>query len=431
MVKKKIEYDLFDNLREYPFATGYQSMTQINQNIYDTRIGLWNFYKRYIKENNVIIKNSDLNKAYKNNDEELMHRLDWSCGNLNLYDLNYFSKYKFNEFSNKVLQNGGSYKNRWGDIEVLGLFAYTYFDKPLLNLNLKDKGFYHNKIGKQVAYFKHQNIFSRFYIFLKIVFSKFYTDLKKNQIILKKNLFKLFFLKFNVLFKNRNQSIYLHIPRTVGTKLQIETLEKNIYNKLITLPHRYTASKLLKMDVRSNLFVIIRNPLEWYISYFSYKIKNKKNHYIQNKNFINFFNEIIDFENNQIDHLIWHHPFKKNSVVGEIQTIKNRNIGFFTKMIIVYTASKREFYFNKKLSDNEIMNIFTSFGISNIIKIENISDINQKFLSESKNKINFQNKINHTTASNEDLLREIPKNIEKKIKYYDRILYSIFYPSDN
>ena len=57
-LKNKINYDLFDILEKYPFATGYKSMTEVNQNIYDTRIGLWEFHKSYINKNRIDIKSS-------------------------------------------------------------------------------------------------------------------------------------------------------------------------------------------------------------------------------------------------------------------------------------------------------------------------------------------------------------------------------------
>ena len=139
--KNKINYDLFDILEKYPFATGYKSMTEVNQNIYDTRIGLWEFHKSYINKNRIDIKSSLLKDAFINNDEEKMHTLDWSCGNLNLYNLKAFSDSNYKLYSDLVFENGGNYKFRWGDIELIGLFAHTFFEKPLFDLQLKIKVF--------------------------------------------------------------------------------------------------------------------------------------------------------------------------------------------------------------------------------------------------------------------------------------------------
>ena len=48
-------------------------------------------------------------------------------------------------FVNQINVYGGTYKHRWGDIPCIGLFAYTYFDNPLINLRLKDQNLYDNK----------------------------------------------------------------------------------------------------------------------------------------------------------------------------------------------------------------------------------------------------------------------------------------------
>ena len=36
-------------------------------------------------------------------------------------------------------------KNRWGDLETIGLFCYTHFDKEPYNYDLKEKGLYDDK----------------------------------------------------------------------------------------------------------------------------------------------------------------------------------------------------------------------------------------------------------------------------------------------
>ena len=107
---KKINYDLFDKLKKYPFATGYTWNTY-NYTHKDTRVELWNFYKNYLKKFKYTPKNKILKKAVKH--------------------------------LNKV---SGDYQYRWGDIETIGLFAYTHFSKPIYDHNLKQKGLYTNKI---------------------------------------------------------------------------------------------------------------------------------------------------------------------------------------------------------------------------------------------------------------------------------------------
>ena len=47
--------------------------------------------------------------------------------NTDLFDTN---NYEFNKIA-------GGYKYRWGDIEIIGLFAYMHLDNPLVDFNLK------------------------------------------------------------------------------------------------------------------------------------------------------------------------------------------------------------------------------------------------------------------------------------------------------
>lgn len=143
--KEKINFDLFDILEEFPFATGY-AWSKLDYRVRDTRENLWTFYKNYLNKFSIKPKNEKLLIALKTDNEDLMHNLDWSAGNLNLYNMNHFVKNQnWLNFLNEVNCYGGTYKHRWGDVVILGLFAYTHFDKPLYNFDLKKKGMYDNK----------------------------------------------------------------------------------------------------------------------------------------------------------------------------------------------------------------------------------------------------------------------------------------------
>tara|TARA_B100000787_G_scaffold46012_1_gene33009 strand:- start:2313 stop:3314 length:1002 start_codon:yes stop_codon:yes gene_type:complete len=143
--KSKIEFDLFDVLDNYPFATGY-TWSKYSYRELDTRENLWKFYKQYISDKKIIPKSKILEKAIKENDEKLMHDLKWSAGNLNLYNMNIFkNNEQWDNYLREINNSGGTYKHRWGDIECIGLFGYTFFKTPIFDLKLKDKNLYNNK----------------------------------------------------------------------------------------------------------------------------------------------------------------------------------------------------------------------------------------------------------------------------------------------
>ena len=141
----KINYDLFDKLKEYPYVSGYTWNT-FNYTHKDTRIGLWEFYKNYLKKYDYIPKSENLRKALKYDDENIMHKMYWSSGNCNLYNIKKFKESPWDEYQNELNNFAGDYKHRWGDIETITLFAYTHFDKPIFDLNLREKKLYINKI---------------------------------------------------------------------------------------------------------------------------------------------------------------------------------------------------------------------------------------------------------------------------------------------
>ena len=134
--KKNIHFDFFDIMKNYNFATGYtwNNVTWIK---ISTRENLWNFYKKYLKKNNVFPINKILNEAYINDQESNMHYLQWSAGNLNIYNMIYFkNSSNWKEYLIELNEYAGDYKYRWGDIETIGLFAYTYFQKPIYDFKL-------------------------------------------------------------------------------------------------------------------------------------------------------------------------------------------------------------------------------------------------------------------------------------------------------
>jgi len=143
--KTKINYDFFDVMKEYPLATGF-TWSHVGQNHLETRENLWSFFKEYLAENSYKPKDEQLNAAIQDNDEMKMHSLRWSCGNFNIYNVKTFLEHGWAEWMSKINEYGGLYKHRWGDLESLGLFAYTHFDNPLYDFDLRNKGLYEPKL---------------------------------------------------------------------------------------------------------------------------------------------------------------------------------------------------------------------------------------------------------------------------------------------
>lgn len=142
--KKKIDFDLFDILSEYCMATGYADGDGVSLKIKkETTENIWEFYKSYLKKFQYEPKNHILKEALKKDNGDLIHELYYKCGNCELYNIPEILKYPIKEYLDYANLYGGDYKYRWGDNEVLGLFAYTHFDKPFFDFEFKKKGIYY------------------------------------------------------------------------------------------------------------------------------------------------------------------------------------------------------------------------------------------------------------------------------------------------
>lgn len=141
-VHKKIDNNLFELMiaKNYKMATS-NLWNSYKPNNRDTRYYLFDLYKKYIFSKNINPANLQLQEAIKLNNELLFHKLYWSTGHFNLYDQKYLRDDKrWHNWIEEVNKFGGIFKYRWGDLEIIGLYYYTYFEDPKLNLNFANSG---------------------------------------------------------------------------------------------------------------------------------------------------------------------------------------------------------------------------------------------------------------------------------------------------
>lgn len=144
--KKKINYDLFYELdkKNGYFGTGF-TWNHFHINHLETRHNLFKWIKNYVKKYNVNVKNKQLKESLNGEiDNKLFHTLNWNLGNLNVYNCKMFQSKEWKQYNDEFNKFCGGYKYRWGDIEVIGLFAYMYLDNPLVDFKLKE--FYDSKL---------------------------------------------------------------------------------------------------------------------------------------------------------------------------------------------------------------------------------------------------------------------------------------------
>jgi hypothetical protein len=152
LIKKKINFDLFDKLKKYPLATARLKISNRKDYLL-VRENLLNFLKNFFTSKRIKIRNSILAKAIKKNNENYLLRIPYSLGNFDLYNMKIIKASIFKEYIKKVNLFGGQYKYRWGDMEIINLFFYAFYKKPIYNFKFgKDTYIDKVKDAKPVYY---------------------------------------------------------------------------------------------------------------------------------------------------------------------------------------------------------------------------------------------------------------------------------------
>tara|TARA_B100001094_G_scaffold322812_1_gene372705 strand:+ start:5963 stop:6835 length:873 start_codon:yes stop_codon:yes gene_type:complete len=146
--KNPICFDFFEELDKANcyFGTGF-TWNHYADNHLQTRHNLFIWINDYVNRYDVNVKNKQLKESLNGEiNNSLFHTLDWNLGNLNIYNIKMFKTDEWKQYNYDFNKLAGGYRYRWGDIEVIGLFAYIHLDNPLLNFDLKKKGLYDVKL---------------------------------------------------------------------------------------------------------------------------------------------------------------------------------------------------------------------------------------------------------------------------------------------
>ena len=137
---KKIEFDLFDD--QHILSSGFSServSLEVRKNCSEN---LFAFYKDYLKKNNIVPKSNTMREILKQNNEDAFLQLALPAGNLTIFNIKRFLNYPWHSYLEQINKFAGDYKYRWGDTDIIGIFAYTFFDEPIYNYDLVNKGYY-------------------------------------------------------------------------------------------------------------------------------------------------------------------------------------------------------------------------------------------------------------------------------------------------
>ena len=178
--KKEIKFDLFESLNKYSLVTGFTSKIEKNKTNLACIENLWEFYKNYIISNNITPKDKQLANAVINDDENILHQLNFSAGCMEIYNMKVFKKDNWYKFINEVNKYGGFYKFRWNNNYLTNLFLRTYYVEPIKYLNLLEDEIIDTKFpgSEEFVYFNQKDYYSskiyRLFVNLKNKILNFY-----------------------------------------------------------------------------------------------------------------------------------------------------------------------------------------------------------------------------------------------------------------
>jgi len=132
--EEKIKNDIFG-------MCGFKWGKNFSQNHIDTRIMLFEFVKYYVSSRDIKIKHEALRNCIETNNLANFHQLGWRS-DLTIYEVQSFSDQRWKDWIKAVNDYGGVYKYRWGDCELLELYAMFYFKEGILDLELLKSGVY-------------------------------------------------------------------------------------------------------------------------------------------------------------------------------------------------------------------------------------------------------------------------------------------------
>jgi len=115
-----------------------------------TRQGLWAFAKEFLLKNNIEPKSQLIKDLMDDeNGERNFHFLPWADSYV--IKLKMFQSELWNKWADAVNENGGIYRHRWGDNEIISLFYLIYDDKPIYDLKTVDEGYHDQGLFRNIT----------------------------------------------------------------------------------------------------------------------------------------------------------------------------------------------------------------------------------------------------------------------------------------
>ena len=216
--------------------------------------------------------------------------------------------------------------------------------------------------------------------------------------------------------KNRNNIVFIHIPKTSGTYILNVLFNTNN----LKAQHK----KITEYDIKNKeVAFCVRNPMKWYISFYNFFYK--PNHDISNffQNIVKKYNDINPFINDLLNKKkIFNIYSNKLTHYDKFYINSKNNYGILTNYYLYFFDIKDT---NEEIIINKLLQIKKNY---NCFYTENLKEDLINFSKKKKVSI-FKNYIDKEINKNKYFynLNSLNQNIINLIKKKERIFFKVFY----
>tara|TARA_R110002074_G_scaffold110272_1_gene237292 strand:+ start:6915 stop:7817 length:903 start_codon:yes stop_codon:yes gene_type:complete len=146
---KEVPYNFFEVISKQDSIAGAIKLTDpsikpLHQGVFDTRTGILDFVKNYIKKYDVEIKSEFIANLFTETEEYFHQNLivadSW------IFKTKMFKTPEWEQWTTEINNSGGVYKGRWGDTEMNVLFMLIHYGYLPYDFKTVDEG-YHDQGG--------------------------------------------------------------------------------------------------------------------------------------------------------------------------------------------------------------------------------------------------------------------------------------------
>jgi len=149
MFLKEVPYNFFEVLNNQPNKSGAIKLTDPKfkppkQGALDTRVGMVEFVKNYITNNNIQPKCEFISTLMNCKEPEKHFHQNLIVADSWVFETKIFESKEWKNWADTVNRSGGIYKYRWGDTELNVLFFLIHYGEMPYDFKTVDEG-YHNQ----------------------------------------------------------------------------------------------------------------------------------------------------------------------------------------------------------------------------------------------------------------------------------------------